>query len=400
MKLPFLSGLMPAAGSTDRFERMRACAGALFGLILTGLCTYLILPESANAVLLIAPMGATAVLLFAVPASPLAQPWSIIGGNLVAAVIGVTCAKLIGTPLLAAALAVSLTIGAMFALRCLHPPSGAVALTAVLGGPAIHAMGYQFVLYPVMLSSLLLLATALFFNNATGRRYPHRVPVDPAARHETNDPPPTARLGFTSEDLDSVLARYNQVLDISRDDLQNILIETEMQAYQRRFGVTRCADVMSRDVRSVMFGTELEEAWAMLHKHRLTALPVLDRSNRVVGIVTKADFIAHAKTDRFSALARGLERLLQPVRHTHSIKPEVVGQIMHKEVRTAYADQPVVELVPLMSDAGLHSIPIVDKERRLMGMITQSDMIATLYEKNLRQPAHVAAPGIPPRIRP
>lgn len=390
MKIEFLSSLLPAPGTTDRFERMRACAGALFGLVITGLCTYVILPDPANAMLLIAPMGASAVLLFAVPASPLAQPWSIIGGNLVAAVIGVTCAKLIGAPLLAAALAASLAIAAMFLLRCLHPPSGAVALTAVLGGPAIQAMGYQFILYPVALNSLLLLGTALFYNNATGRRYPHRVQADPATRHETRDPVPTARLGITSEDLDAVLARYNQVLDISREDLQNILVETEMQAYQRRFGVTRCADVMSRDVRSVMFGSQLQEAWDMLHKHRLTALPVVDRGNRVVGIITKADFIAHAKADKYARFGSALQRLLQPIRHTHSIKPEVVGQIMHTDVRTAYQEQPVVELVPLMSDAGLHSIPVVDAERRLVGMITQSDMIATLYEKNLGQPARSA----------
>ncbi|MFL6715254.1 MAG: CBS domain-containing protein, partial [Burkholderiaceae bacterium] len=214
--------------------------------------------------------------------------------------------------------------------------------------------------------------------------------ADPATRHETRDPVPTARLGITTEDLDAVLARYNQVLDISREDLQTILVETEMQAYQRRFGITRCADVMSRDVRSVMFGSELQEAWDILHKHRLTALPVVDRGNRVVGIITKADFVAHAKANTYARLGRGLQTLLQPIRHTHSIKPEVVGQIMHADVRTAHQEQPVVELVPLMSDAGLHSIPIVDEERRLVGMITQSDMIATLYEKNLGQPVRAA----------
>ncbi|VEA74072.1 HPP family [Serratia rubidaea] len=82
----------------------------------------------------VAPMGASAVLLFAVPASPLAQPWSIVGGNLVAALIGVSCGKLIGDPGLACGVAACLAIGVMFKLRCLHPPSGAVALTAILGG--------------------------------------------------------------------------------------------------------------------------------------------------------------------------------------------------------------------------------------------------------------------------
>jgi CBS domain-containing membrane protein len=122
-----LTRLLPAPGAINRFEKMRASSGALFGLVLTGLCCYLLLGAGPGAVWLIAPMGASSVLLFAVPASPLAQPWSIIGGNSVAAIIGVTCGKLIGEPILAAALAGSLSIAAMFALRCLHPPSGAVA---------------------------------------------------------------------------------------------------------------------------------------------------------------------------------------------------------------------------------------------------------------------------------
>ena len=103
--------------------------------------------------LLIAPMGASAVLLFAVPSSPLAQPWSIIGGNTVAAIVGVTAAHFISAPVLAASIAIGVAIGAMFTLRCIHPPSGAVALTAVLGGPVITSMGYRFVLWPVLLNS-------------------------------------------------------------------------------------------------------------------------------------------------------------------------------------------------------------------------------------------------------
>jgi CBS domain-containing membrane protein len=392
LNLSDLSKLFPGRDRIDRFEKMRACAGALFGLVITGLCSAYFLPDTRNAVMLIAPMGASAVLLFGVPASPLAQPWSIIGGNLVSALIGVTCGKLIGEPLLAAAVAASFAIGGMFMLRCLHPPSGAVALTAVLGGPAIHAMGYGFVLTPVMLNSVLILSAALFFNNATGRRYPHRVQVEPADKHDTSDAAPTTRLGISSDDLDAVLSRYNQVLDISREDLQAILLETEMRAHQRRFGITRCSDVMSRDVIHVMFGTPLQEAWTALQEHKLTALPVVGRGNHVVGIITRADFINHARPDSYKGLARALARLLEPVRHTHSIKPEVVGQIMNKNVRTVRHDQPVVELVPLMSDAGLHSLPVVDDDGRLVGIMTQSDMIATLYEKNLGKPVGTTRP--------
>src|SRR5712671_5257631 len=95
-KLQWLLRIFPAPGSVDRYEKMRACA--LFGLVLTGLTTYLILGKDVHAMWLIAPMGASSVLLFAVPASALAQPWSIVGGNLVAGLIGVSCAKLIEVP--------------------------------------------------------------------------------------------------------------------------------------------------------------------------------------------------------------------------------------------------------------------------------------------------------------
>lgn len=384
-KLKLLLRIVPASGLVDRYEKMRACAGALFGIVLTALCSYFILGKDINAAWLIAPMGASSVLLFAVPASPLAQPWSIMGGNIIAAIIGVTCAKLVGEPILAAGLAASLAIGAMFTFRCIHPPSGAVALTAVLGGPAVHAMGYSFVLIPVALNSLLLLLTALFFNNATGRRYPHIVQPDRGNKHNTKDVAPTERTGITPEDLDVVLARYNQVLDISRDDLESIMLQTEMQAYRRRLDGTKCADIMSKDVIYVEFGTELAEAWRQFKSHDLTALPVIDRGRRVIGIVTKADFLKHAEVEAHEGLGRKLANLIRPSLLSHTEKHEVVGQIMTKEVYTANANQSIVELVPLMSDSEVHQMPVIDDDNRLVGMITQTDMIAALFEHSMAE---------------
>lgn len=384
-KWQWLLRIFPAPGSVDRYEKMRACSGALFGLVLTGLTTYILLGKDVHAMWLIAPMGASSVLLFAVPASPLAQPWSIMGGNIIAAIIGVTCAKLIGEPILAAGLAVALAIGGMFAFRCIHPPSGAVALTAVLGGPAVSAMGYSFVLMPVALNSLLLLLTALFFNNATGRRYPHVAQPDRTSKHNTTDLAPTERIGITPSDLDTVLTRYNQVLDISRADLESIMLQTEMQAYRRRMGEVKCASIMSKDVVSVEFGTELAEAWVQFQSHDLTALPVIDRGRRVIGIVTKADFLHHAEIELHEGLGQRLTNLLRPSQLTHTEKHEVVGQIMTKEVYTADANQSIVDLVPLMSDAEVHQMPVIDAQGRLVGMISQTDMIAALFEHGLAE---------------
>lgn len=387
--LQWFKSFIPVKSNVDRFERMRSCAGSLFGILLVGLVSYAILPRDAHTIWLIAPMGASAVLLFAVPASPLAQPWSIIGGNLCAALIGVTCARLVQDAALAAALAIALSIGAMFLLRCIHPPSGAVALTAVLGGPVVHEMGYAFVLAPVMLNSFLLLAAALFYNNASGRRYPHAQQSAASHPHQTRDELPITRLGFSHEDLDAVLKNYNQVLDIGRDDLEEIFLRIEMQAYHRRFGQTVCASVMSRDVVAVQFATPLDEAWRLLQQHRLRALPVLDRGRHVIGILSRTDFLEHAGVEVHTGLAAQLRALLHRIPLSHSDKPEVVGQIMTRPVVTALVDTPLLELVPRMAE-GLHQIPVVEADGKLAGMLTQSDMIAALYEKNL-----AAARGVP-----
>ena len=120
--LPLIKRFVPGLAPVSLGERLRASIGALIGILVTGAVAGLALGGSPDVPLLIAPMGASAVLLFAVPTSPLAQPWSIIGGNTIAALIGVTCAHYVGDPVLAAALAVGLAIAAMMALQCLHPP--------------------------------------------------------------------------------------------------------------------------------------------------------------------------------------------------------------------------------------------------------------------------------------
>ncbi|WP_293779071.1 HPP family protein [uncultured Oxalicibacterium sp.] len=381
----WLRSFLPTQGYVDRYERMRGSAGALFGLVLTGAITYLILGDSVGTAWLIAPMGASSVLLFAVPSSPLAQPWSIIGGNLLAATIGITCAKIIDAPVLAAGMAAGLSIGAMFWLRCIHPPSGAVALTAVLGGPAIHEMGYHFILVPVLLNSVLMVLTALFYNNATRRPYPHRPQsaAEQPRKHDTTDAAPTDRAGITAQDLDEVLKRYNQVLDISRGDLEAIMLQTEMQAYRRKVGETKCADIMSRDVVTTEFGTPLAEAWQLLQRHDLTALPVIDRGRHVIGIITKADYLKHAEAESHTGLGQRLAHLIRPSQLSHSEKQEVVGQIMTSEVVTAEATQSIVDLVPLMSNQELHQIPVIDEKKQLVGILSQSDLIAALYETTM-----------------
>ena len=363
---PWLAAFVPAPVAVSRREMALGCVGALCGLLCAAWASHHVL-AGLNP-WFIAPMGASAVLLFAVPSSPLAQPWSIVGGNLVSAAIGVTCARWIPDPALAGALACALAIGAMFALRCLHPPSGAVALTAVLGGPAVAALGYRFVLWPVAVDSLLLLLAAIVFNVGVRRRYPHRaLPHLPA--HATRDAPPSARVGLTLQDLDAALRARGELLDVSRDDLEELFMDAEHRAWSRRFGDIRCADVMARDVVRVQPSTPSQDAWRLMIRHAVKALPVVDADERVVGIVTLHDFFLDHH-DGGGDLASRVESL------------------MTREVRVAHPQQPLADLMAAFSDGGRHHLPVVDDQRRLLGMVTQSDMVAALFRAGLER-----APG-------
>ncbi|MEM5290816.1 HPP family protein [Paraburkholderia sabiae] len=374
--IQWLARFYPAAMNVKWPERMRSALGALIGIAFTGGSMHLLLGPGANIPMLVAPMGASAVLLFGVPASPLAQPWSIIGGNLVSATVGVACATLISDPVAAAALAVGVAIAAMFAFRCVHPPSGAVALTAVLGGPAIHALGFRFVLEPILIQSAALLGAALVYHAVTGHRYPHATRAAPAAPQV-----PASSSNITRDDLEAVLNRRGELLDIDPEDLETLFRETQMQAYARTFSELACRDVMSAPVVSVSPDTTLRAAADLLQRHSIKALPVIDKRERVVGIVTRADLANKPKSVDLRLMEALAARLFK--RDTH--RGRLVSTVMTTHVRTVATGTPIVELVPFFADDGHHHIPVIDKHDRLVGIITQSDLIEGLYRQSQMQ---------------
>lgn len=378
----WLHTLLPDAFLVDRYEGLRTCCGALIGILITGLVSYMLVGRSMALPFLIAPMGASAVLLYAVPSSPMAQPWPVIGGNVVSAAVGVAAAKLIADPPLAAAVAVGGAIGAMFLLRCLHPPGGAAALTAVLGDTVIQEQGFNYALSPVALNAMVMVLVAIVFNNLVRRQYPYI--SQPVQRpQQTADVPPSDRIGVTPEDLNAVLREYNQVLDISREELTTLLMQAEQQAYRRRTGEITCADIMSRDVITVEQDTPLEEAWSLMRSRHIKALPVIDAERHVVGIVTKSDFMKHAGLEELEDFGLRFRNFVRRGLRPGWEKAELVGQIMTKPARTAKASAHIVELVPVLSDGGFHHLPIVDEEDRLAGIVTQSDLVAALYRKRI-----------------
>lgn len=213
------------AGASLR-DRVIASVGAVLGIGFVGLSCVALFPSSIPWI--VAPMGASAVLLFAVPASPLAQPWSIAGGNFVSAVVGAVVAQIVPDPAIAAAVAVSLAILTMSLLRCLHPPGGAAALSAVLGGYALLSEHVVEFLFVVLVNSLLLVSIGWLFHRFSGHSYPHRAqPVEGKAL------PPAPASGLSMEDIDKALDDLGETFDISREDLALLLERAEVHAAAR-----------------------------------------------------------------------------------------------------------------------------------------------------------------------
>ena len=338
------------AGATLR-ERLIACVGALIGITLTGLICGLVFGEGPHIPLIVAPMGASAVLIFVVPASPLAQPWPVIGGNTISAFMGVLAAHLIADPVVAIGVGVSLAIAAMSLTRSLHPPGGAAALTALIGGPAVTSAGFLFPLFPVCINSVILVALGITFHKIARRNYPH-VPVAVASNtHGTADLPAPLRVGFRPEDVDAALVTLGETLDIDRSDLDRLLRQVELQALVRTQGDLTCGEVMSRDLITIGLDDGAERARTLLLAHNIRTLPVVDAAGRLVGTLGLRD-LALRDAGR-------------------------IAEVM-SEARTAAVDDPAVGLVPALTDGRTHAIFVTSADRTVLGVITQTDLLATL----------------------
>jgi len=207
------------SNTTSHAEKWVSAVGGFTGIILTlVICQYIL---GSDAYIVVASLGASAVLVFALPHVSVSQPWSLVGGQVVSAIVGVTCAMLIVDTSLAASVAVGGSILAMYYLRCVHPPGGATALAAVIGGPNIHALGYQYVGAPIFINAMLLLLLAITINFMfKWRRYPvylsSRLNKD---KLETKN----ATSMFASADLQEAMKQLDLYFDVGEEDLTRLV---------------------------------------------------------------------------------------------------------------------------------------------------------------------------------
>ena len=359
----WLRNFLPASVRIGYAEALRMSIGIAIGLLITGLLSRW-WGGDAGRMWMVSSLGASAVLLFGMPASPLAQPWPFLAGTVLSALVGAAVQAVIPDSAIACAVAVGLSVLLMVPLRCMHPPGAGFAAYVVLE----HINGVTLVAFPIIFNVLMLLACAVVYNAITGKRYPH--PQHTLKRALQTD----GHHVFAPEDLDTALKHYNQVLDISRADLEGLLHIAGRSAFNRNFGNLRCIDIMSQPVFAVEPGVSQKEAWALMRQERVKALPVVDASGVVQGMVSISDFVRQATMD-------APEGVVQRIRHfvsgRNSSKAKV-EELMETETQGVQANCQLVDLVPLFSAGGCHHLPVVDANNKLVGIVTQTDLIRAL----------------------
>ena len=343
-RLKLFSPILAGATLNDRLING---LGALIGIGLTGLIGEMTFGGNPDLPLIVAPLGASSVLLFAVPSSPLAQPWSIIGGNTLSCFCGIIAYRLVPDIMVASGIAVGLAIIVMSLTKCLHPPGGAAALTAVIGGPAVVAQGFSFALVPMALNSVTLVLLGLIFHKLLKHNYPH-VPPKVVSPVGTKDPAPILRAGFHVEDVDAALADIGEAFDINRGDLDQLLQRVEQQALLRTHGELTCADIMSRDVITITPQDDTETAHSLLLEHNLRILPVVSTTGRLLGTI-------------------GLREITPQSRQ--------VAEVMVPAL-TASPNTPAFSQIGRLADGRTRAIIVQDEAERVVGLLSQTDLLA------------------------
>lgn len=211
--------------TTRNGEKIVSAFGAFFGILAVYWGTRWCFPDgfmhTAGTLIMVTSMGATAVLLFAVPQGALSQPWAVVGGHLLSAFVGVSVQQLFPDQTWTPALAVGLAVGVMHYLRCMHPPGGATALAAVIGGAEIYRLEYFYLLMPILINVVSIMLMAIAFNAFfPWRRYPahltRRKLAKPAVASER-------QFEITQEDFSAAMEQLNSYVDITSENLTQLL---------------------------------------------------------------------------------------------------------------------------------------------------------------------------------
>ncbi len=211
----WLGFLKPGFDPIPFSEKFKSALAAMFSVLLLGEALHF-LPDGGHPLMLFASMAAVSVLLYALPHSPMAQPWPLLVGNLLSGAVGWVCGVFIPDPIIAAACAVGLSIFVMHLTHSMHPPGAATSMIMVLNTVQLQHYGWQWAAGAVMANAILSLLLALVINNLIhAGRYPVQHHHHPPSAVASSD-------ALATEDIEWALGKMEGVIDVDEEDLLEI----------------------------------------------------------------------------------------------------------------------------------------------------------------------------------
>ncbi|WP_149140742.1 HPP family protein [Gemmobacter caeruleus] len=366
-----VKGYGPAMGATSHWEVMRAGLGVCFALGIATSLVRALSPTPEYGLFLIAPFGATAILIFAIPTSPLAQPWSALVGNTVSALTGVLVVRVLPEFPFQIPLAVSLAVFAMFTLRAFHPPAGAIAMTVPIYPSLVETFGYRFAITPVATVTLLLILTGVLYGFLSRNPYPNKHNF-----RSRNELGPGDKISLNDETAIKIPRHYRQSLNLDAGNLASVFGGAEQKNEASKSRKLTASDFMSTKLICVGVDDSLTTVTTAFRKNNVTSIPVIDLEGRFKGVIHQSKIFS----EEAGFLSRGLSMTSKtpkkPCRKEGELKDRA-EQVMTKSGLTATPSTHLSLLLLVLAEKGVQSIPIVENGQ-IVGIVTQTDILAGL----------------------
>lgn len=198
--------------------------------------------------------------------------------------------------------------------------------------------------------------------------------------------------GPRREDYQRALESMDTFMDIGIDDLMTLARRAEHFASRRSSERLTVDQIMSHPVRVVHPDTRMSEAAHLMVNERISGLPVVDDGDRLVGIITEADFLrglgvpAHHPSHN---LWQTLESLFSHLNHHAELEApnDPVAEHMVHDVVCASLGDDAHTLLDLMKSHRVKRLLVCDEERHVVGMVTRSDLVRVFFDRYSKRSA-------------
>ena len=186
---------------------------------------------------------------------------------------------------------------------------------------------------------------------------------------------PPVEMALSEADIRAAMEAVPAYLDITAADFREIYHLAFEHALQRLSQAIRVRNLLERGVVTVLPDTPLPEVTALMIRHRISGMPVVDDTGRVVGIVSEHDFVTHARQEDDRTVIEVLPAESDGEAHAYA---HVAADIMTRDVATLDEDTPLPAIATAFRQRKVNRLPVTDGEGRLKGIVSRWDLVQSV----------------------